>query len=89
MRELTPAEVFPPGEFIREELEARGWSHSDLARIMDLPVRFVDELIARDKQISLEIAHGLAKAFGDDDPRYWVNLDVAYRAAQLERAPNP
>ena len=22
-----PAEVFPPGEFIREEIEERGWTH--------------------------------------------------------------
>ena len=28
----TPAEVFPPGEFIREEIEARGWSQRNLQR---------------------------------------------------------
>jgi len=30
----TPAEVFPPGEFIREEIEARGWSQVELAEIL-------------------------------------------------------
>jgi hypothetical protein len=26
----SPAEVFPPGDFLREELEARKWTQSDL-----------------------------------------------------------
>lgn len=34
----VPAEVFAPGEFIREELEARGWTQGDLAQIMDRPI---------------------------------------------------
>ena len=36
------AEVFPPGEFIREEIEARGWSQVELAEILGgLPVWLV------------------------------------------------
>ena len=34
------AEAFPPGEFIREELAARGWSQTDLATIGKLLVRW-------------------------------------------------
>lgn len=80
----TAAEVFPPGDFIREELEARGWTQGDLAQIMDRPVRLVNELVAGKKQITPETARGLAKAFGDDDPLYWMNLDSAYRLAQTD-----
>lgn len=80
----VPAEVFPPGEFIREELEARGWTQGDLAQIMDRPVRLVNELVAGKKQITPETARGLSKAFGDDDPLYWMNLDSSYRLRQLE-----
>jgi HTH-type transcriptional regulator / antitoxin HigA len=76
-----PAEVFPPGDFIREELEARGWTQGDLAQIMGRPLRLVNELIAGKKQITPETARGLSKAFGDDDPLYWMNLDSAYRLA--------
>ena len=79
-----PAEVFPPGEFIREELEARGWTQGDLAQIMDRPLRLVNELIAGKKQITPDTARGLAKAFGDNDPLYWMNLDSAYRLATSE-----
>ena len=44
-RQPIPAEVFPPGEFIREELEARGWSLQDLAEILGRPPRSVSELL--------------------------------------------
>lgn len=75
----TPAEVFPPGEFVRDELEARGWTQGDLAQIMGRPLQFVNELVAGKKQITPETALGLAKAFGDDDALYWMNLDNVYR----------
>jgi HTH-type transcriptional regulator / antitoxin HigA len=84
MANRVPAEVFPPGEFIREELEARGWTQGDLAQIMGRPLRLVNELVAGKKQITPETARGLAKAFGDDDPLYWMNLDSAYRLAHTE-----
>src|SRR5258708_202355 len=84
MLNRVPAEVFPPGEFIREELEARGWTQGDLAQIMDRPLRLINELIAGKKQITPETARGLSKAFGDGDPLYWMNLDAAYRLRQLE-----
>lgn len=80
----VPAEVFPPGEFIRDELEARGWTQGDLAQIMDRPLQVVNELIAGKKQITPETARGLSRAFGDGDPLYWMQLDAAYRLAQLE-----
>ncbi len=45
----TVAEIFPPGEFLREELEARGWSQTELAEIIGRPVRLINELIAGKK----------------------------------------
>src|SRR5262249_12598153 len=78
----APAEVFPPGEFVREELEARGWTQGDLAQIMGRPERLVSELITGKKQITPETARGLAQAFGDNDPLYWMNLDSAYRLSK-------
>jgi HTH-type transcriptional regulator / antitoxin HigA len=81
-----PAEVFPPGDFIRDELEARGWTQGDLAQIMGRPLQLVNELISNKKQITPETALGLAKAFGDDDALYWMNLDNMYRLAQVKPA---
>ena len=49
----TFAEIFPPGEFLREELEARNWSQTELAEIMGRPVRLINEIIAGKKAITL------------------------------------
>lgn len=84
MAPRIPAEVFPPGEFIRDELEARGWTQGDLAEIMGRPIQLVNELIAGKKQITPETAMGLAKAFGDEDALYWMNLDNVYRLANTK-----
>ena len=86
MPNRMPAEVFPPGDFIRDELDARGWTQGDLAQIMGRPLRLVNELVAGKKQITPDTARGLAKAFGDDDALYWMNLDSAYRLSQTKPA---
>jgi HTH-type transcriptional regulator / antitoxin HigA len=86
MAARVPAETFTPGEFIRDELEARGWTQADLAQIMGRPLRLVNELIAGKKQITPDTARGLSQAFGDDDPLYWMNLDSAYRLANSQPA---
>jgi HTH-type transcriptional regulator/antitoxin HigA len=82
MKDRAPAEVFPPGEFIRDELEARGWTQGDLAEVLGRPLRLVNELIAGKKQITPETARGLAEAFGDHDPLFWMNLDSAFRLSK-------
>jgi len=79
------AEVFPPGEFIREELEARGWTQTDLAEIMGRPPRLVNELIAGKRSITPETARALGEAFGTG-AQYWMNLEAAY---QLHRSKTP
>jgi HTH-type transcriptional regulator/antitoxin HigA len=84
MAARIPAEVFPPGDFIRDELDARGWTQGDLAQIMGRPTQLVNEIVAGKKQITPETAIGLAKAFGDDDALYWLNLESAYRLSQAK-----
>lgn len=91
MTERIPAEVFPPGEFIREELEARRWSQNDLADILDSYPRFVSEIITGKRAVTPETAKKLGAAFGTD-PQLWMNLESSYRlwrtksgAADIER----
>jgi len=78
MKDRRPAEVFPPGEFLREELEERGWTQTDLAEILGRPVRLVNEIIAGKRGITPETAKGLGDAFGSP-PQYWLNLESAYQ----------
>ena len=77
------AEVFPPGEFIREELEARGWTQGVLAEVMGRPERMVSEVISGKRAITPETARGLSAAFGTD-PTFWINLEGAYRLSKAE-----
>ena len=62
MNARMPAEVFPPGEFLREELEAQEWSQQELADILDRPPRLISELISGKRAITPETACGLAQA---------------------------
>ncbi len=82
MATRTPAEVFPPGVFIAEELEARGWSQIELADILGRPTRLVSELIAGKRAVTPETARGLGAAFGTG-PQFWMNLE---RYHQLSHA---
>lgn len=83
MNARVPAEVFPPGEFLREELEARKWSQQELADILDRPPRLISELIAGKRAITPETAKGLADAFGTS-PDYWMNLESQYQLSKVK-----
>jgi HTH-type transcriptional regulator/antitoxin HigA len=85
MNSRIPAEVFPPGDFIKEELEAREWTQTDLAEILGRPQRLVSEIINGKRAISPETAKGLGEAFGTG-AQFWMNLESAY---QLARTKNP
>jgi len=82
MNSRTPAEVFPPGDFIREELEERGWTQSDLAKIMERPLPAINMIIAGKKSVTPETAIGLAGAFGTS-PAFWLNLETAYQLSKV------
>lgn len=78
MKDRRPAEVFPPGEFLREELEEHGWTQTDFAEILGRPVRLVNEIISGKRGITPETAKGLGDALGTS-PQYWLNLESAYQ----------
>src|SRR4051794_5318105 len=79
-----PAEVFPPGEFIRDEMEARSWTQGDLAEILGRPPKAVNEILSGKRAITPETARGLGEAFGTD-PQFWMNLEGAYRLSLADR----
>ncbi len=82
MNARVPAEVFPPGEFLREELDARDWSQQELADILDRPPRLISELIAGKRAITPETATGLGEAFGTS-PDYWMNLESQFQLSKV------
>jgi HTH-type transcriptional regulator/antitoxin HigA len=81
MKNPIAAEIFPPGEFLRDELEARGWTQADLAKILGCPQHLISEIIDGKHAITAEIAWGLRDAFGVD-PQLWLNLERAYQLSR-------
>ncbi len=72
------AEAFPPGEFIKEELEARNWSQIDLADIIGRQPNVVNEIIMGKRSITPETAKALGEAFGTS-AQLWMNLESSYQ----------
>ncbi len=81
--ERTPAEVFSPGELIKDEIEARGWSQIELAEVLGRPGRLVSELIAGKRAITPETAKGLGEAFGTG-AQFWMNMESSYQLSKVK-----
>jgi HTH-type transcriptional regulator/antitoxin HigA len=81
------AEVFPPGDFIREELAARGWSQRQLAEVLGRPLQMVNAVVNGRKSITARFARELELAFGAS-AEFWLNLESAYQLHN-ERDPDP
>ena len=87
MERFISAEPFPPGEFIQEEMEARGWGQEDLAQILSISRRQVANLLSGDSALTPDVAISLGQAF-KQAPATWMNLQVTYElalAAKKER----
>ena len=82
MTTRIPAEVSPPGDFIQEELEERGWTQGDLAEIIGRSRRLVTELVNAKRGVTPETARALADAFGTS-AEFWLNLETAYRLSRV------
>ncbi|MCL4514091.1 MAG: HigA family addiction module antitoxin [Firmicutes bacterium] len=78
VQNLIPARITSPGQILKRELDARGWTQKDLAEILGRPQQEVDEIIKGAKQITPETAIELAEAFGTS-PDLWNNLEADYR----------
>jgi HTH-type transcriptional regulator/antitoxin HigA len=75
----------PPGDFIRAELEKRGWSQTDLARILSRPLPTVNEIIQGKRAIMPEMAVSLGNAFGTG-AEIWAHREAAYRLSLVDHS---
>ncbi len=82
-RTFTPAEVFHPGEYLRDELEARGWTQTQFAKIIGRPVQLVNGIINGKTAVTAQTAKEIAAAFGTS-AEVWLNLQSSY---DLSRTP--
>lgn len=77
MNTQSIAEAFPVGEHLADELEARGWTQADFAKILGRPEQFVSEIINGKKEVTRESASQIAAALGTS-AEFWLNLQDSY-----------
>lgn len=87
MIDYLTTDVPPPGYFIREELEARGWSQRDLAYVLGVPEQAVTLILSGKRGISADMAKAFGGAF-NVEPEFFINLQRRYDLSQA-RDPDP
>lgn len=75
MKTRLPAECFPPVEFIREELDARGLDDTFLYPYLGKPRT---EAVMAGERITPADADRLSQAFGTN-AGFWMNLQLSYK----------
>lgn len=81
MNNRAPTQVLPPGEFLKQELECRGWSQAELAEILARPPRLISEIVSGKRAITPETAKGFEAAFGTS-AALWMNLEAGYQLSR-------
>ena len=84
---ILPDTAFHPGDFLREELEARGISPSELAAMMQRPAEDVYTVVNEQAMISEDFARDLERAL-NVSARTWLNMVTMYRLV-LENGGRP
>jgi len=79
-RKFISAEAFHPGEYVSEEMEARGWSIETMCERSGVRRDRMESIIACKWTLTLLDAHCLGNAFGTG-PEVWRNLQTAYDRA--------
>lgn len=88
MNARIPAEVFPPGYILREELDRRRWTQVELSEILGRPPRLINEIISGKRAITPETAKGFAAAIGHS-PEFWMNLETSYQLSKASFDTSP
>jgi plasmid maintenance system antidote protein VapI len=85
MPDPIPVEPIPPAEYLRDELEARGWDYVRLAKELKAPVHYAQLFARGDIRITPGRADLLARAFGSN-AQTWLNLQANYDEAVAAQA---
>jgi HTH-type transcriptional regulator / antitoxin HigA len=82
MNKRISAEVFPPGEFLGDELEARGWTQTEFAEIIGRPQKLVNDIVLGKRSVTPETAADFAAALGTS-AQFWMNLETAWQLSKI------
>ena len=75
--EMIPGDVFHPGEFLLDELEARGMKQVQLAEQLGLSKSEVSLIVNGKRNITVHVAVMLEKVLGIS-AETWMDLQVRY-----------
>jgi addiction module HigA family antidote len=78
-----PDVAIPPGEYLAEELKARGMFQKELARRMGRPLNAINEIIHGKKAITAETALQLEDVMPEIPARFWLNLETDYQLTKV------
>ena len=73
------AELFPVGEFLVEELAARGWLAEEFARFTGLRMELVSGIISGEGELTDQVATKIGQALGTS-AELWLGLHDDYLA---------
>ncbi|HEU4826399.1 MAG TPA: HigA family addiction module antitoxin [Dongiaceae bacterium] len=73
-----------PGEHLRDELAELGLSARAFARLLDIPVNRVTQILNGQRGISADTALRLARYFGTS-AEFWMNLQQIYELRLAEQ----
>ncbi len=70
-------ERFHPGEYIKDEMEARGWSNETMGERSQLGRDLLEEILSGHRRVTRLTALCLANAFGTTN-QVWLNLQKQF-----------
>ena len=77
-----PNVAIPPGEYLAEEIEARGMTQKELARRMTRPLNAINEIVNGKKAITAETALQLEEVMPEIPAKFWLNLEIDYQISK-------
>ena len=79
-----PAEAFPLGEYLSDELRERGWAIVEFAEMLGRPVQAASEILKGRRKVTPTMAEDIAAATGTT-AETWLRLQDTYQLWKLSR----
>ena len=80
-RDYEPDVAIPPGETLRETIEALGMTQVELAQRMDRPLKTINEIVKGKTAVTPETATQLERVLGAP-ARFWLRLEMDYQTTR-------
>lgn len=81
---MTEDKPLSPGEFIKAELQQRGWTQADFALVVGRHIPIVNEILQGKRAITPELAVAIGTALGTG-PKIWLDRESAYRLSLIQQ----